>query len=337
MSYFTKYVLKKLKWYIIVFFVALFLNFYLPRLIPGNPISGLVAQLTGPGTDVSQANQMHQTFVKEFGLDKSIPVQFFNYVKMLFQGSMGTSFSFYPKSVNSIVAEALPWTLILQVPAFTIGWILGNTLGAISAYKKGAVDHILFPFSLYINAIPRYAFGMLLMWIFGIILGWFPLAGGYSSSMAPHLSWNFITNAASHYMLPFLSVMMVTVGGQAIGMREMSIYELDSDYVLYSRSLGIKDSKIVQFVFKNASLPQITAFGSSLPILITGAVVTEVVFSYPGIGSLLFDAIRQSDYALIQGCTLVIILSVVFANFTLDILYGFIDPRVRTAQMEEVE
>lgn len=337
MSYFTRYTLKKIKWYIIVFFVALFLNFYLPRLIPGNPISGMVAQLTGPGVDASQAKEMHQTFVREFGLDKAIPVQFFNYVKMLFQGSMGTSFSFYPKSVNSIIAEALPWTIFLQVPAFLIGWILGNMLGAISAYKKGTTDHIIFPISLYINAIPRYAFGMLLMWVFGIILRWFPLGGGYSTAMDPNLSWPFISSAVFHYVLPFLSVMLVTVGGQAIGMREMSIYELDSDYVLYSRSLGIKDSKIVQFVFKNASLPQITAFGSSLPVLITGAVVTEVVFSYPGIGSLLFDAIRQSDYSLIQGCTLVIILSVVFANFTLDILYGFIDPRVRTAQMEEVE
>ncbi len=337
MNRLAKYTLRKVGWYLGVFFVALFLNFYLPRLIPGNPISGLVAQMTGPGVEASQAKEMHRTFMNEFGLNKPILIQFFNYVKMLFQGDLGTSFSYYPKPVSEILSSSLPWTLVLQVPAFTVGWIVGNLLGAISAYKRGIADHVIFPFSLYMNAIPRYAFGMLLMWGFGIALDWFPVAGGYSASLSPSFSLDFLSNAGYHYVLPFLSVMLVTVGGQAIGMREMSIYELDSDYVLYSRSLGIRDSKIVQFVFKNASLPQITAFGTSLPLVITGAVVTEVVFSYPGIGSLLFDAIRQSDYALIQGCTLVIILGVVFANFALDILYGFIDPRVRAAQSEEVE
>lgn len=332
-----KYILRKVGWYIGVVFVALFLNFYLPRLIPGNPIDALVNQMAAGGMTRSQLDKAHQSFVKEFGLNKPIFIQFFNYIKMLFHGNLGISISLYPKQVNEILGKALPWTLILQVPAFAVGWILGNLLGAAAAYKRGVTDNVFFPISLYMNAIPRYAFGMLLMWGFGVALGWFPVAGGYSTDLTPNLSLRFLSSAAYHYILPFLSVMLVTLGGQAIGMREMSIYELDSDYVLYSRSLGIRDSKIVRFVFKNASLPQITAFGTSLPVIITGAVVTEVVFSYPGIGSLLFKAIRLSDYPLIQGCTLVIILGVVFANFTLDILYGFIDPRVKAAQVEEVE
>lgn len=337
MNQLTKYTLRKAGWYFATLIVALFLNFYLPRLIPGNPISSLVAQMLGPGATAARAKDVHMTFMKEFGLDKPVIIQFFNYVRMLFQGDLGTSFAHYPKPVGEILGSALPWTLALQVPAFTVGWILGNLLGAIAAYRKGVFDHVIFPISLYINSIPQYAFGIVLVWAFGVTLGWFPVGGGYSMALASDFSWSFISSAAYHYVLPFMSIMLITVGGQAIGMREMSIYELNSDYVLYSRSLGISDTKIVRYVFKNASLPQITAFGTTLPMLITGAVVTEVVFSYPGIGSLLFESIRQSDYPLIQGCTLFIILAVLIANFLLDILYGYIDPRVKSAQAEEVE
>jgi peptide/nickel transport system permease protein len=138
-----------------------------------------------------------------------------------------------------------------------------------------------------------------------------------------------------HYVLPFLSIVLVTVGGQAIGMREMSVYELGSDYVLYARSLGIPSGRIVRYVFRNAVLPQITGFATSLGLVVGGSLVTEVVFSYPGIGTALFTGIRQSDYPLIQGCTLVITLAVLAANLLMDVCYGLIDPRIRAAELEE--
>src|SRR5690606_9681760 len=148
----------------------------------------------------------------------------------------------------------------------------------------------------------------------------------------PDLSWSFITDAARHYILPFLSLVLVFVGGQAIGMRSMAIYELGADYVDYSRGLGISDGKIVRYIFRNAMLPQVTGLALSIGSLVGGALITEVVFSYPGIGSLLFTAIRQNDYPVIQGITLLIMVAVLLANFLVDIAYGVIDPRIRSAQ-----
>ncbi|KAG2857308.1 hypothetical protein PC115_g25822 [Phytophthora cactorum] len=153
--------------------------------------------------------------------------------------------------------------------------------------------------------------------------------------MVPQLSFDFIMSVVRHHTLPFLSIVLVTIGGQAIGMREMSIYELNSDYVLYSKLLGIRDGKISRYVFRNAMLPQITGLALSIGTMVGGSLICEIVFSYPGIGTWLFTAIRQLDYPLISGCTLLIAIAVLLANFTIDVIYGFIDPRIKAAQMEE--
>jgi peptide/nickel transport system permease protein len=162
-----------------------------------------------------------------------------------------------------------------------------------------------------------------------------PPNGGYSFVNAPELSADFLLDALRHYWLPFLSLVLVIVGGQAIGMRSMAIYELSSDYVSWSRSLGLGDGRIVRYVFRNAALPQVTGLALSIGLLVGGAIVTEVVFSYPGIGSLLFAAVRQNDYPLVSGITLVIAVTVLIANFLVEVAYGLIDPRVRAAQAGE--
>lgn len=285
-------------------------------------------------TDSDTIKKVYLTFMKEFGLDQPVYIQYFIYIKNLFTGNLGTSFGLYPRPVTSILASAIPWTIGLQLPAILTGWILGNILGAVAAYKKGVFDKVIFPTALFINSIPFFTLAIIMLYVFAIGLKWFPIHGGYSFDMVPRLSFDFMWSVLRHHTLPYLSIVCVTIGGQAIGMREMSIYELNSDYVLYSKLLGIRDSVVVRYVFKNAMLPQITGLALSIGTMIGGSLICEIVFSYPGIGTWLFTAIRQLDYPLISGCTLLIAVAVLLANFTIEIIYGFVDPRIKAAQME---
>jgi peptide/nickel transport system permease protein len=179
---------------------------------------------------------------------------------------------------------------------------------------------------------PYYCLSIILLYLFAVYWPIFPAGGGYGYTVTPGPTWTFISSAIHHYWLPFLSLVMVFVGGQAIGMRAMSIYELDADYVRYSRSLGVEDNRIIRYIFRNAMLPQVTGLALSIGGLVSGALITEIVFGYPGIGQLLFTSIRQTDYPVIQGVTLLIMLTVLSANFLVDIAYGFIDPRIRASQ-----
>jgi len=280
--------------------------------------------------------RIYQSYVHEFGLDKPIIVQFFTYIGNIFKGNLGTSFSLYPLSVNEVIGSAVVWTIALQLPSILVGWIIGNLLGAATAYRNGVFDKTIFPLSLFVSSIPYQCLAIILLYFFGVNLGWFPIGGGYSRTLLPSLSWTFILDVLHHYFLPFISLVLVTIGGQAIGMREMSIYELNTDYVTYCKMLGMKDKKIQKYVFKNAVLPQITGLAISLGSMVGGALVTEIVFGYPGLGTWLFNGIRQLDYPLIQGSTLIIALMVLLANFIMDMVYGLIDPRIKAAQMEEV-
>lgn len=286
-------------------------------------------------TDSNTIKKVYDQFAAEFGVDKPIAVQYFNYLGRLLKGDLGTSFTFYPKKVNDILRASVPWTLGLQLPAILTGWLIGNILGAIAAYKKGVFDKLIFPAALFINSIPFFTLSIILLFVFAMNLQWFPSSGGYAFNMFPNMSLEFFWSVVRHHTLPYLSIVMVMVGGQAIGMREMSIYELNSDYVLYSKLLGIRDSKVIRYVFRNAMLPQITGLALSLGTMISGALITEIVFSYPGIGTQMFSAIRSMDYPLISGCTLMVAIAVLAANFLIEIIYGFIDPRIKAAQLED--
>lgn len=327
--------MKKSGWYLLTLLIALILNFMLPRMIEGNPVSTIASQVSQGMTDSDSIKKVYDNFMKEFGVDKPVIVQFGIYLKNLFTGDLGTSFGLYPRQVSSILASAVPWTIGLQLPAILVGWILGNVLGAVAAYRKGVFDRALFPIALFVNSIPFFTLAIIMLYLFGITLKWFPMSGGYDYQMVPHMSLDFFLSVIRHHTLPFLSIVLVTIGGQAIGMREMSIYELNADYVLYSKLLGIRDSRVARYVFKNAMLPQITGLALSIGTMVGGSLICEIVFSYPGIGTWLFTAIRQLDYPLISGCTLLIAITVLLANFTIEIIYGIVDPRIKAAQMEE--
>ncbi|MDR1903792.1 MAG: ABC transporter permease [Treponema sp.] len=344
MNTYQKYLGKKFMWYLVALIVAVLLNFLLPRLIPGNPVAFIVSQSTGGLTDASAIKQIYDDYMTEFGLDKPVWQQFFIYIGNLFQGKMGVSYTQYPRGVSSIIAASIPWTLRLQIPAIIVGWLLGNTLGALAAYRKGIFDKVFFPFFLFIAAIPAFGLAIVNVHFLANILNLFPGGLGYGFNIA--INWNdpnvnpwtnitFVLSFLNHYRLPFLTMVLVAIGGQSLGMREMSIYELNADYVKYSRLLGIKDSKIVWYVFRNAMLPQITGLALSLGTMIGGNLIAEIIFSYPGIGTTLFTAISSQDFPLISGCTLIITLTVLAANFLVDVLCGLVDPRIRLNQQEE--
>jgi len=331
-----KYFLKKSAWYLLTLFVAVLLNFMLPRLIPGNPVAVIAARSMGNVMDQSTVKKIYDDYMAAFGLDKPVFIQFFIYVGNLLRGNLGASFYQYPRTVSDIIGSSVYWTLMLQIPAILTGWFLGNVLGALTAYRKGVFDRVLFPVFLFFSAVPVFGLAYINVYSFAVKLNLFPGSLGYSFEMIPN--WTnpaFILSVLDHYRLPFLTMILVAIGGQSLGMREMSIYELNADYVKYSRLMGIRDNKIVLYVFRNAMLPQITGLALSLGTMMGGNLIAEIVFSYPGIGTTIFNAITNQDYPLISGCTLIITVMVLAANFLVDIICGVIDPRVRMTTQEE--
>jgi peptide/nickel transport system permease protein len=326
------YFLKRSGWYLMTFLVAVLLNFMLPRLGPTNPIDTIMTKLQSPGMDSREYMRIYNSFAAEFNLDKPVHIQFLTYLVKVLRGDLGVSFTQHPLSVNAIIGKALPWTLALQIPALLLGWIFGNVLGALAAYKRGVFDKVFYPLSLFFSSIPYFCFGIVLVYLFGIQLEWLPPYGAYGQGLMPSWSWHFVQSVLAHYWMPFLSLFLILVGGQAIGMRSMVIYELGTDYVKYAKQLGFAERRIVMYVFRNAMLPQLTGLALSLGMMVGGALITEIVFSYPGVGHRMLRAILENDYPVIQGCTLLITVCVLAANFLVDILIGFLDPRIRTAQ-----
>jgi len=333
MKGYRKYFGKKLLWFALTFVVAVVLNFVLPRLMPADPVAVIMSKM-GTMTDATAIKQMYDRYAEEFGVNKPMWEQFIIFCQKAVKGDFGTSFSQYPRSVADIISSSIGWTIALQFPAIITGWILGNVLGALAAYLKKGWDKVLMPASLFISNVPAFGMAVVLLVIFSVNLKITPIGGGYNFDMIPNLSWDFVKSVILHYQLPFWSIVLISIGGQAVGMRSMSIYELNADYVKYSRFLGIKDSKIVGYVFRNAMLPQITGLAMSIGTMMSGALVAEIIFSYPGLGSTMYSAVTAADYPLISATTLIITVMVLLSTFIMDVIYGFIDPRVKAAQYD---
>jgi peptide/nickel transport system permease protein len=330
MSKFQRYLFNKLLWFLLAFSIALVLNFLLPRLIPGNPVDTIVAQMSmGGGVSGQALERLYAAYIAEFGLDQPMWKQFLIYVGRLAQGDLGTSFARSPASVQYLIFQALPWTVALMLPAILTGWIIGNALGALAAYKGGWLDRLVFPTSLFVSSMPYYCLAIILLYVFAVYWPIAPSVGGYGFDKTPGMNWPFIKDVIKHYALPFTAQAVIFIGGQAVGMRAMSIYELDADYVRFSRGLGVSDNRITAYIFRNAMLPQITGLALAIGGLVSGGLISEIVFGYPGVGTLLFTSIRTSDYPVIQGITLFVMVGVLTANFIVDVAYGFIDPRIR--------
>jgi peptide/nickel transport system permease protein len=334
MKGYLKYFSGKLVWFLITLVAAFVLNFILPRLMPGDPVA-IITQRTVQGmASQSGIQKVYEHYAEVFGTNKPIFEQFVIYIRNISQGNFGRSFSQYPRPVADIIKSSIWWTIALQFPAIIIGWLIGNTLGALAAYLKKGYDKIIMPVSIFVSNLPAFGMAVILLVLFAVKLEWFPTSGGYGFDMIPNFSWDFVWSVIVHYQLPFWSIVLITIGGQAIGMRSMAIYELNADYVKYSRFLGIKDKTTIGYVFRNAMLPQITGLALSIGTMVGGALVAEVIFSYPGLGSTILTAVMGQDYPLISATTLIISIMVLTATFLIEILYGVIDPRVKAAQTE---
>lgn len=334
MKGYRNYFGKKLIWFFITLAVAFVLNFTLPRLMPGDPVAAIVARMAQGMSNTAGVQAIYEQYTELFGTNKPIIEQFFIYVRNALRGDFGYSISQYPRTVADVLRTSIWWTVGLQFPAIIVGWILGNALGALAAYRRGNFDRVLLPASLFLSSLPAFGMAVILLVIFGVSLRWFPTSGGYGFDLIPNLSLDFIWSVIVHYQLPFWSLVIITIGGQAIGMRSMSIYELNADYVKYSRFMGINDNKIVRYVFRNAMLPQITGLALAIGTMVGGALVAEVIFSYPGLGSTILSAVLGQDYPLISATTLIVTIMVLLANFAVELLYGVLDPRIKAAQAD---
>ncbi|MEA3309442.1 MAG: ABC transporter permease [Chloroflexota bacterium] len=334
MEGYRKYFLNKLGWFLITFVCAFILNFILPRLMPGDPVAAIVSRMAQGMSNATGVQAIYQQYTELFGTNKPMLTQFFIYVKNVAHGDFGFSFSQYPRTVADVLGSSIWWTVCLQFPAIIVGWLIGNTLGALAAYLKGGFDKVLMPISIFASNFPAFGMAIIFLVIFGVGLKWFPTSGGYGFDLIPSFSWKFIWSVIIHYQLPFWSIVSIAIGGQAIGMRSMSIYELNADYVKYARFMGIKDRQIIGYVFRNAMLPQITGLALSIGTMVGGALVAEIIFSYPGLGTTLLNGIMGQDYPLISASTLIITVMVLSANFIIEILYGIIDPRIKAAQAD---
>jgi peptide/nickel transport system permease protein len=332
---YRRYFLNKGLWFVVTFVCAFLLNFILPRLMPGDPVAAIVARMAQGMSNATGVQAIYEQYTELFGTNRPMLEQFFIYMRNVFHGDFGFSFSQYPRTVADVIRSSIWWTICLQFPAIIVGWFVGNLLGAMAAYIKKGYDKVLLPASIFASSLPAFGMAVILLVIFGVTLKWLPTSGGYGFDLIPNFSWEFIWSVIVHYQLPFWSIVVIIIGGQAIGMRSMAIYELNADYVKYSRFMGIKDQKILRYVFRNAMLPQVTGLALSLGTMVGGALVAELIFSYPGLGSTVYSAALGRDYPLISATALIITLMVLVATLIIEILYGFIDPRIKAAQAED--
>ena len=321
-----RYFARKLATYGLTFVVAVTVDWAIPRFMPGNPVQTMITRAQVNNASTAQALSVY--YSKAFGLDKPIWRQYLNFWDALFHGNLGISVWLFPEPVTHVILQAIPYTLGLLLPAILLSYWAGNKTGALAARRKW-LDNTVLPIGYVLTATPYMWLGILLAWLFASRERWFPISGGYSFSLEPSWSVGFIGSLAYHWFLPFLSLFLVGFGGWAIGMRNLIIYELEADYSNYLASLGAPARLVRRYAYRNALLPQITGLALALGAVVAGAIVVEIVFSYPGLGSLTLSALQNRDYFLIQGIFLFIISGVLIANFIIDVAYVFIDPRTR--------
>ncbi len=325
-------VLKRFGLFLAVVWAAATLNFFLPRLA-GNrdPVREKLGQLVATGgLNQEGIEEMVAAYRAKFGLDRPLYRQYLSYLWNTLRLDLGYSLSNYPTRVGAMIADAMPWTMGLLFVATVLGFAAGALLGGIAAWPAGSrtLKWLVVPF-MAVSAIPYYLMGLALIYLLGLGLGLFPISGGYSPGATPGLSFGFMLDVLHHSILPALSVVLASTGFWALGMRGMMVTTLGEDYIKYAEASGLRPRTVfLRFAMRNAILPQFTSLALSLGYVVSGSVLVEVVFSYPGMGTLLFRAISVSDFTLIHGIVFMIILAVGLVTLALDLAYPLLDPRV---------
>jgi len=327
----VRHVIRRFLFYIFAVWVAITIDFFIPRLAPGDPVAALVGKMSTKGYVTPQ---MQQTLSAMFGLNTNDPLwlQYFRYLGNLLHGNFGNSIQYFPTPVMTIIGQDIGWSIMLGGVAVIISFILGCLLGIIAAWKRGsALDTSLSPAMNFLSAIPYFWLALLTLYVFAYLLNWFPLSGGYDSAdIDPGWTFDFIGSAIQHTFLPALTLVIASLAGWMLTMRNSMITTLSEDYVLMAKAKGLSERRIMfRYAARNAVLPNITGFAIAIGAIVGGQLLTEMVFSFPGIGYALLQAVNQQDYAMIQSIFLIITLAVLGANFLADMLYAFLDPRVR--------
>ncbi|KQM25444.1 peptide ABC transporter permease [Frigoribacterium sp. Leaf8] len=325
-----RYVAQKVGFYAVALFAALTLNFFIPRLLPGDPVDILLAKMQQKGP-VSEATVTSLRLLLGSDSDEPLFSQYVQYLGNLARGDLGISVSYFPAGVSTIIGQAIPWTIALIGIATILSFVFGVGLGTLAGWKRGSVLDNFIPVTTMFQAVPYFWLALILLYVFGSVLRVFPLSGGYNVYEAtPGLNWTFVQSAVLYGTLPALTIIISSIGGWLLGMRNMMVSTLSEDYIVTAEAKGLSPMRIRQsYAARNAVLPQFAGFAISLGFVVSGSIVTEQVFSYPGIGNALFTATQNNDYALMQGIFLVITLAVLGTNFIVDLMYGFIDPRTR--------
>ncbi len=324
----TRYLTRKTFLYFLTFVAAASIDWAIPRVMPGDPIQGLLARFSTPGT-AEQVEHLRGYFTQSFGLDQPLWRQYADFWVGLAHGDLGPSITYPGSSVSSLLMNAAPYTLALVLPSTILSYVVGNRLGALAARRK-VLDNSFIPAAYIFTATPYMFLAIMLAYIFAFRIDTgLPVSGAYDFSVQPSWTFEFVRSFMSHWLLPFLSLFLVQLGGWAIGMRNMIIFELEADYANYLQALGAPRKLVRRYAYRNAVLPQMSGLALALGVVIGGQIVTEVVFGYPGLGQLVFAAINNRDFFLLQGAFLFIIVGVLIANFIVDLLYVVVDPRTR--------
>jgi peptide/nickel transport system permease protein len=317
---------------IAVIWAAGTLNFFIPRIAPKNPIAEKLTQLAGTsGVDPTKIQEMSEAFSEKFGLNRPLWEQYLSYLRDVFTLDFGQSITQYPARVSDLIGAAAPWTLGLMLTTTLISFVLGTVLGAAAAWKRDSrILQVLSPLMMVFSAIPFYLIGLVLIYFLGAKAGLFPLSGGYGIVSIPEWSWDFALEVLYHSALPGLSIVIASIGTWAIGMRGMMVTIQGEDYMTFAEAKGLKPGRLFyRYGMRNAILPQVTALALFFGQIVTGAVLVEIVFSYPGLGSLLLDSIKLFDFPTIYGIVFILTLTVALSMLIVDLLYPIIDPRVR--------
>jgi peptide/nickel transport system permease protein len=336
MRYSRKFILRRVLLLFLIVWSAATLNFFIPKLTPRNPLrEKLLAEAARTGYVPPGFEEMVQAYEVKFGLDRPLWQQYITYMGDLMRGDLGYSIANYPKTVAELIAEALPWTIALLIVTTLVSFLVGTFLGALMSWPRApAVFRYVFPSMFVLGAIPAYVIALVLIYFIAFRWQLLPLGGGYNTTTTiPNMSVSFVLEVVKHSILPALAIVLASAGGWAIGMRGMMVTVQGEDYMTFAEAKGLKDSRLfLRYGVRNALLPQVTGLALAFSSIVTGSVLVELVFGYPGIGTLLSRSINNLDYFAIYGIVLVLIFTIGLAMFIMDMVYPLLDPRIRYEQ-----
>lgn len=331
MRYSWSFVLKRFGLLVFIVWTAASLNFFIPKLTPRNPLrEKLMEEATRGGYIPEGFDEMVKVYEVKFGLDKPVWQQYLTYMSDLMRGDLGYSISNFPKTVVELVGEALPWTIGLLATTTTLAFLIGTLLGALMGWPRASTfARQVLPSFLVLGAVPPYLIALTLIYFIAFRMQLLPIGGGYGIGTIPNFSTGFMVEVVKHSLLPALSIILASAGGWAIGMRGMMVTVQGEDYMTFGEAKGLKDWRLFyRYGVRNAMLPQVTGLALAFSYIVSGAVLVELVFGYPGIGSLLARSIRQLDYFMIYGIVLIIVVAIAVAMFIMDMIYPLLDPRI---------